>query len=131
MASLNIVNYSDKSFVVTGDDTRKYKDHLKNLGGKWNSRLTNKANGEKFSGWVFYSSLREKVENWIKNPTSVIPESKNDNQRINELENRMAKLELIIENLTKSNKTIVASQYDLDELDDIYENEIPTKRLLK
>lgn len=56
--------YSDKSFVVKGD-TRPLKDALKGLGGKWNSRLTDKESGEKFGAWLFFSSKKDEVEKWI------------------------------------------------------------------
>jgi hypothetical protein len=32
-------NYSENSFVVRGSDTIKFKDSLKEFGGKWNSNL--------------------------------------------------------------------------------------------
>lgn len=46
MTDLNIVDYSELSFVVQGD-TRPYKEELKNIGGKWNANL--RGGG----GWVF------------------------------------------------------------------------------
>ena len=56
---LNVANYSDRSFVVYGDLTRKYKDNLKNLGGRFNKNLT--LNGKKAMGWVFGRKNEEKV----------------------------------------------------------------------
>ena len=63
-SSLQIVSYTDKSFVVIGD-TKSYKDSLKNLGGKWNGSLTNKETGEKFMGWIFYASKKKEIQSWI------------------------------------------------------------------
>ena len=51
--------YSEKSFVVRGD-TKPHKDKLKELGGKWNSNLTDGG------GWIFPNTLLDKVEEWIK-----------------------------------------------------------------
>ena len=63
--NIYIQEYSGKSFVVRGD-TQKYKETLKNLGGKWGSNFTDKNTGEKFGAWLFWSSKKEEIENWIK-----------------------------------------------------------------
>jgi hypothetical protein len=62
--SVNIETYSDKSFVVRGD-TREHKESLKAMGGKWNSRLTEKSSGEMFGAWIFWSDKRDLVKSWI------------------------------------------------------------------
>lgn len=56
---MNLINYSDKSFVITGN-TKEYKEELKEMGGRWNSKLTCG------SGWVFSLTKRKDVENWIR-----------------------------------------------------------------
>lgn len=48
--------YSEKSFLITGDDTKKYKEKLKELGGKWNSTL---------KGWIYSIKNEEKVKEWM------------------------------------------------------------------
>jgi hypothetical protein len=53
-------NYSDKSFVVRGEDTIKIKDTLKYIGGKWNSSL--KDGG----AWIFSNNQRERVEKLLE-----------------------------------------------------------------
>ena len=58
MAALNIIDYSAKCFVITGD-TKQVKDDLKKLGGKFNPRLSCGA------GWVFSVSQRAKVEDYL------------------------------------------------------------------
>lgn len=73
--SVRIVSYTDKSVVVIGD-TKKHKDSLKNLGGKWNASLTNKETGEKFMGWIFYLSKQREVQSWIDNGCPDVVESK-------------------------------------------------------
>ena len=52
---LKIVDYSEKSFVVIGD-TKPIKEKLKELGGRFNSRLTCGA------GWVFSKTRIEVVK---------------------------------------------------------------------
>ena len=50
---MNLSNYSSRSFVLFGDDTKIYKGSIKGLGGKWNHNLTNPITGERFGGWIF------------------------------------------------------------------------------
>ncbi len=66
MSGLEIKVYTDKSIVVIGNTT-EYKEQLKDLGGKWNSSLTDKTSGEKFGGWIFPSSKKTLIENSFKN----------------------------------------------------------------
>jgi hypothetical protein len=70
-----------KSFILKGADTKKYKDEIKKLGGKWNSSLV---------GWVFPNRLRENVEEFLKNPVQV-----------SEPEDRLASIEATIANLER------------------------------
>jgi hypothetical protein len=53
--NVSIVDYSEKSFAVIGD-TKPIKDQLKELGGKFNFRLTCGA------GWIFPKSKLEEVQ---------------------------------------------------------------------
>jgi len=55
-----IQDYSEKSFVVRGDDTIKFKDTLKEFGGKWNSSLKDGP------GWIFSLLHKEKIEKFIE-----------------------------------------------------------------
>lgn len=70
MTSIQIEDYSEKSFVVRGE-TREYKDTLRNMGGKWNSSLTDKKTGDKFGAWLFWSDKRKEVEDWVKNGCNI------------------------------------------------------------
>ena len=56
--SISIQNYNDKSFAVYGD-TKEYKEVLKNLGGKWNRKLSG---GQ---GWIFPNNCRLNVNDWF------------------------------------------------------------------
>ena len=60
-------NYTDKSFVVYGE-TKKYKDSLKNLKGKFNKNLT--INDEKIEGWIFSKTHLEKVMEFVQKANS-------------------------------------------------------------
>lgn len=137
--TIRIISYTDKSFVVVGD-TKKYKESLKNLGGKWNSSLTNKETGEKFMGWIFYSGKRKEIESWINNgclnvdvkeefqPTSFQRQSyeikqeckqeckqegknSDDNDRIKELER---KLQLVLSKVSSLENEVSSLKSKLD-----------------
>lgn len=65
--------YTEKSIVVRGE-TRDHKEELKNLGGKWNGKLTDKSTQEQFGGWIFPASKQEQVKKWLARVgTSVVP----------------------------------------------------------
>ena len=77
MSSIQIQDYTAKSFVVRGD-TRDYKEDIKNIGGKWNARLTDKESGEKFGGWIFPGGKRKEVEKWLCSKSEGHEEQKSD-----------------------------------------------------
>lgn len=56
---LKIEEYTARSVVVQGD-TRKYKEDLKKLGGKYNGRLKNGP------GWIFSKSSEDDLRTFIK-----------------------------------------------------------------
>ena len=55
-------DYSEKSFAVYGE-TKKYKDILKRLGGRFNKNL--KINGETTPGWIFAKKNQENVADFL------------------------------------------------------------------
>ena len=55
-------DYSDKRFAIYGN-TKKYKDMLKALGGKFNKYL--KIDGETKIGWIFSKKAQEKVMDFV------------------------------------------------------------------
>ena len=55
-----VEEYSEKSFVVKGDATRKYKDQLKALGGRFNSRL------KIGKAWIFSKTKQEQVVEFVQ-----------------------------------------------------------------
>jgi len=66
---MQLFNYSERSFVLFGEDTKTHKDLLKSLGGRWNGGLRNSITGERFGGWVFsnnrLNNVSEILENYI------------------------------------------------------------------
>jgi hypothetical protein len=57
-----IVDYSEKALAVFGD-TRRLKDQLKALGGRFNPKLTHE--GGKRAGWIFSKVKEQEVRNLL------------------------------------------------------------------
>ena len=57
MSSITFQEYSDKSFLIKGDDTIKFKDTLKEFGGKWNTSL---------GGWIFSNTHKAKIQKFLE-----------------------------------------------------------------
>jgi hypothetical protein len=57
-----IVDYSEKAIAVFGD-TRRLKDELKALGGRFNPKLTHE--GQKQAGWIFSKSKEYELINLL------------------------------------------------------------------
>ena len=53
---MKFTDYSDKSFLICGDDTKDHKESIKTLGGKWNSTL---------KGWIFPKTKDKLVKEWL------------------------------------------------------------------
>jgi hypothetical protein len=68
---INIENYTSKSFVLLGN-TKKYKEDIKRLGGKFNCNLRDDK-----VGWVFPIEKKEEVQKWV-NSDCKIPEKKDN-----------------------------------------------------
>jgi hypothetical protein len=68
--SLTIEDYSEKSFVVYGENTKIHIDKLKELGGKYNSNL------KIGPGWIFSNTRKEKVQEYFNNidMSKIIPD---------------------------------------------------------
>ena len=147
--NIYIEDYSDKSFVVRGE-TREYKDSLKNLGGKWNSRLTDKDSGDVFGAWMFWNGKRKDVNNWFKKGCSLLEnnhieykEQSSTNNSTRHLSLNFQRLESKLDNLTKlleklcsthnveinNLKNSLDDDYEIEEDDKEYSNK-PRKRLL-
>ena len=57
---LTLSDYTDKSVVVQGDDTRTYKEELKAIGGKYNSNL------KTGPGWIFPKNKEQEIKDFIE-----------------------------------------------------------------
>jgi hypothetical protein len=64
---MHSINYSDRSFVLFGEDTKTHKDLIKSLGGSWNRNLRNPITGERFGGWIFSNGRFNAVSNVLGN----------------------------------------------------------------
>jgi hypothetical protein len=62
---MEIIDYTDKSIVVSGDQTRDVIKELKELGGRFNPNLTHPEKGIKFAGWIFSKKQKELVQTMI------------------------------------------------------------------
>jgi len=110
VTKLLVENYTPKSIVVRGEDSKERKEDLKAIGGKWNSKLSTGP------GWIFPVTKKEIVTKYIQ--TGCLDgrakyqneNGPNDTRRIIELEQRVSKLEKYIENLRhESSKNTDAS----------------------
>ena len=77
---MEIQDYTDKSFVLFGDETKKYKDYIKEMGGKWNANL------KIGPGWVFSNNQKDSVREWLKSTTNESTPNKKDWMRNNIIE---------------------------------------------
>jgi hypothetical protein len=75
-----IQDYSDKAFVLRGDDTREHKAAIKEMRGKWNKSLRNDEGT--FSGWIFSKKKREEVETWLEEVSGVTTSSPSSSERL-------------------------------------------------
>lgn len=117
--------YSDKSFVIRGDTTR-YKEDIKSMGGKWNSRLKEKNSEDKFGAWLFWNDKRAEVDEWfkkgfpgkVKNRQPILENNffsssqslNRDSQNtryIQNLEDKVDRLSIMIESLCSFHKIVV------------------------
>ena len=58
-SEMSVHDYSDKSFVVSGEATKTYKNQLRELGGKFNRNLRTGP------GWIFSKKSQEKVMEFL------------------------------------------------------------------
>ena len=57
-----IVDYSQKTLAIFGN-TKPMKDKLKELGGRFNPKLTHE--GTKKAGWIFSKSKEQELRNLL------------------------------------------------------------------
>ena len=59
MTTLKIVNYSERSIAVTGEETKLYKEDFKSMGGKYNANLSCGP------GWIFSIKAAPQVQTFL------------------------------------------------------------------
>ena len=59
---IELVKYSDRSYALFGEDTKKIKDELNILGCKYNRFLTDPTTGQKRAGWICSIGKLDKVK---------------------------------------------------------------------
>ena len=125
--NIYLQDYTENSFVILGD-TKKYKETIKKMGGKWNSNLTNKKTNEKFGGWLFWSKKRPEIKKWVSNGCTEIRMSIDDiEKQIVFLESELKRLRML--SSKKSSTKISEEPYDI--FDDEEEETSQSRRLLK
>ena len=63
--NIELVKYSDRAYALFGDDTKKIKDQLLNLGCKYNKFLTDPSTGNKKPGWICSIGKLDKIKELI------------------------------------------------------------------
>lgn len=138
---MDIIDYTEKSIVIKGDDTKKFTTQLTELGGKFNRNLK-KEDGSNFPGWVFPKSKRTALEELKTNISKGnVKPSETDTAKktthvsyemflglVSRVERLEAELDALKGNGNKK-KTIVSKEQDEDsEYDEEPEEEVkPTK----
>jgi hypothetical protein len=59
MTTLKIVNYSERSIAITGEETKLYKEDFKSMGGKYNANLSCGP------GWIFSIKAAPQVQTFL------------------------------------------------------------------
>lgn len=140
---IKVIEYSEKAIVVQGEDTRKFKESLKSLGGKYNGRLRTGP------GWIFPKNMKTRIEQEIESNfkniksyqsyNSNLPTSSNSNTNTNvinlikKLNNKVDNLEKLIKKLLNEKNDIVVQDITDTYSEDDTESEdekIKPKRLL-
>ena len=79
---ITISDYTNNSIVVQGE-TKKYKEDLKKLGGKYNSNLKNGP------GWIFPKTSEKELSSFINGGKRLV--SKEEEEKANELSKQKSK----------------------------------------
>jgi hypothetical protein len=120
-SDLTISNYSERSVVVRGN-TQKYKEDLKMLGGKYNSRLRDESSDTgRTPGWIFMKSKEEDIKNFIRNGQRLSSERSGSSEyssggmdRIERLFVTCNKLTAISQKLLSNQEKIISLLKDMD-----------------
>ena len=73
MTTLKIINYSERSIAVTGEETKLYKEDFKSMGGKYNANLSCGP------GWIFSIKAAPQVQTFLDRIQSLKVASRESN----------------------------------------------------
>lgn len=109
---ITIKDYSTLSFVVFGD-TKIHKDKLKELGGKYNGKLS------VGPGWIFSLDKREKIQEWYDGLSSKVVDDygkKSVEDEIIKLKKEIIELREKNANLEKEKDELIEENQELQEM---------------
>ncbi|SNW62275.1 Hypothetical protein ORPV_371 [Orpheovirus IHUMI-LCC2] len=72
---MEIIPYTEKSFILVGSDTKNYIEKLKEMGGTYGRYWKNRVTGENFSGWMFNINKMPEIEEFLRTPDTYQPVS--------------------------------------------------------
>jgi len=98
-SAIEIIDYSDKSILVKGTDTKKFKEELKGLNGRWNASL---------GGWIFSKKKKPEV---MKLFNKVDEEENESDEEVADIENQLNNIS-ITENKEDVSNTIDFFTYE-------------------
>lgn len=144
---LILEDYSEKSFVIKGN-TQPYKEELKLLGGKWNSRLSK--NDEIFGAWIYPSTKKNDLLSWLSNEKDVKTITSNykytlyDNDNnsnngnndklyleISKLSKKIDELYKLVLDIKNNDNSVIIEEDDEDDEEEIVKYNKSHKKLLK
>ena len=125
---IQVTEYSDASVAMFGNTT-EYKEHMKAMGGRFNSRLRHPTTKEQTPGWIFPKRSTEMLNKYVevgdtdgfditkhckdygvRNSSSEQDKSTVSIVEFNNLANRVNELEQIVQKLTE--KLAINNQTD-------------------
>jgi len=98
---MELLDYTDKSFIILGEKTKELKDKLKDLGGRYNPHLTHPESKEKIAAWIFSKKNKEKLEEFVNTggemqvePKVIKKASKEKREKVDEKDDPIQRLGL-------------------------------------
>lgn len=72
---MEIIPYTEKSFILVGSDTKNYKEKLKQMGGTYGTYWKDRVTGQNFPGWMFNINKMPEIGEFLRNPDTYQPAS--------------------------------------------------------
>ncbi len=108
-SGINLESYSEKCFVLRGD-TKPYKEYIKRLGGKWNTKLQDGA------GWIFPKTKQDTVSKWIDTGEVDVVKYQSENSKNGTLEEHIKYLTMKVTSIEKSINIILAKIENMEKV---------------